>query len=148
MMTNWQWNATCVLPKLSGIVFAMILPLVALSMFPSAQPAGTYIATVFGPSGGELVENCREVTKVQRKEEADALGAQACISYIAGVVDGGQFAARGERRLFPVCFPPGVDGNQMAKIVVKFGDDHPEKLNNGGTWIVINALRSAFPCGQ
>jgi hypothetical protein len=121
------------------------LLLLALAAAP-AQSRGTYIATVFGPSGSNLIEHCRQVAKIQRKEQADEFDATECISFISGVVDGGQFAAKGDRRLFPVCFPPDVDGNQMAKIIVKYGDDHPEKLNNGAAYIVINALQQAFPC--
>jgi hypothetical protein len=120
--------------------------LLFLALAAPAQSHGTYVATVFGPSGSDLIEHCRQAAKIQRKEQADAYDATDCISFISGVVDGGQFAAKGDRRLFPVCFPPDVDGSQMAKIVVKYGDEHPQKLNNGGAYIVINALRQAFPC--
>ena len=123
----------------------MLAPLLALALAPF-QSHGTYIATVFGPTGSDLVEHCRQVAKIQRKEQGDEDGALECISFISGVVDGGQFAARGNRSLFPVCFPPDVDGSQMAKIVVKYGDDHPEKLNNGGAYIVMTSLTQAFPC--
>ena len=47
---------------------------------------------------------------------------------------------------FPVCFPSGVNATQLAKIVVKYGDDHPEKLNIGSAAFVIIALQEAFPC--
>jgi hypothetical protein len=128
------------------MVSAMLTPLLVLA-FSFSQPQDTFVATVFGPKGGELVEQCREVVKVQRKEAAaDASAAGQCLSFVAGVIDGGQFAAKGNRQLFPICFPPDVDGFQLAKIVVKYGDDHPEKLNNGGTYIVMNSLRDAFPC--
>jgi hypothetical protein len=131
----------------SDIVSAMLIPLLVFA-FASSQPQGTYVATVFGPGGGELVEQCRNVVKMQRKETADAGAAGQCLSFVAEVIDGGQFAASGNRQLFPICFPPDVDGFQLSKIVVKYGDDHPEKLNNGATYIVMNALRDAFPCSK
>lgn len=102
--------------------------------------------TAFGPSGEDLVEHCRQVVKLMKGEEGNDGDARACLSYLYGFADGGQLGAKGDHKLFPVCFPDGVDGGQMAKIVVKYGDDHPEKLHNGGMAIVFLALREAFPC--
>ncbi len=54
--------------------------------------------------------------------------------------------AKGDRRLFPICLSSGVSEAQLAKIVVKYGDDHPEKLNTPSAWVVMTALQQAFPC--
>ena len=121
----------------------MLAPVLALAMM---QSQGTYVATVFGPNGDVFIEHCREVAKLERKEQGDSDAAEECLAYISGVVDGAQFAAKGDRKLFPVCFPPAVTTGQMAKIVAKYGDDHTDKLNNGGTYLVVRSLQQAFPC--
>ena len=124
----------------------MLAPLLAIVLSAHLQPSGSFPITTFGPSGGDIVEHCRQVVKIMRDEKGNEGDARACLSYLYGFADGGQFGAKGDHKLFPVCFPEGVDGGQMAKIVVKFGDDHPEKLSSGSLYIVFNALRDAFPC--
>jgi hypothetical protein len=130
----------------------MFVPLLLLALAAPATPAqssNSYPVLIFGGDADELVEKCRHVTEASAPSGVDpstVLGAQSCLSFIAGVVDGGQLAARGDHRLFPICFPSGVTTTQLAKIVVKYGDDHPEKLNIAGAAFVVTALRQAFPC--
>jgi hypothetical protein len=81
--------------------------LLYLALAAPAQSQGSYVATVFGPSGSGLVEDCRQVIKVQRKEEADPYAATECLSFISGVVDGGQFAAKGGSSSFSGLLSPG-----------------------------------------
>jgi hypothetical protein len=129
----------------------MLVPLLLFAALAApSQSRDTYPATLFGPDANKLVEDCRHVAQSLAPSgvaPSTALGAEACLSFIAGVVDGAQWAARGgDRRLFPICFPSGVSAGQLAKIVVKYGDDHPEKLNIASAAFVIFALQQAFPC--
>jgi hypothetical protein len=136
----------------------MLVPLLffaALAAPSQSRDTGNWHpATLFGPDANKLVEDCRHVAQSLASSgvaPSTALGAQACLSFIAGVLDGAQMEHNwtgrgGDRRLFPICFPSGVSGGQLAKIVVKYGDDHPEKLNFASAAFVMFALQQAFPC--
>jgi hypothetical protein len=39
-----------------------------------------------------------------------------------------------------------VTTTQMAKVVVKYGNDHPEKLWMRASMLTLFALRGAYPC--
>jgi hypothetical protein len=47
-----------------------------------------------------------------------------------------------------VCLPSGVQTRQAVRIVVKFLQDHPEKLNQYGAILSNTALSQAFPCSR
>ena len=44
------------------------------------------------------------------------------------------------------CVPADVTGQQMAKVIVKYGNDHPEELHLQGIAFTLNAFRTAWPC--
>ena len=62
--------------------------------------------------------------------------------YCRGIVEGvGQASPL-------VCPTDGVITGQMIRVVVKFMQDHPERLNLRGTMLVNIALSEAFPCSK
>jgi hypothetical protein len=70
--------------------------------------------------------------------------AEKCLFYVAGVSDG-YLVASGTSR---ICPPKNgsVTYAQMALIVSKYLNDHPEKLNNDPEYLILDALYGAFPC--
>jgi hypothetical protein len=44
--------------------------------------------------------------------------------------------------------PDSVTSTQLAKVIVKYGNDHPQELHLPGVIVVTNALLAAFPCGK
>jgi Ssp1 endopeptidase immunity protein Rap1a len=42
--------------------------------------------------------------------------------------------------------PDNASVSQLAKVVTKYGHDHPEELNQSALLIVNNAFTRAFPC--
>ena len=44
------------------------------------------------------------------------------------------------------CAPPRAAVAQNARIVVKYLDDHPERMNDDFTLLVIRAFNRAWPC--
>ena len=44
------------------------------------------------------------------------------------------------------CIPPGVERGQLQGIMVKFLDDHTEKLHFTATTLAAHAFAEAFPC--
>ena len=71
---------------------------------------------------------------------------QACGSYIEGVVD----AISADKIAHPndvfFCVPKEATEEQFARIILKYSDNHPEKLHLSAVVLVIEALTSAFPC--
>lgn len=48
-----------------------------------------------------------------------------------------------------LCLPKTSTLIQLVRVVVAYGQKHPEKLNEpNAAWFVINALAEAFPCNQ
>jgi hypothetical protein len=70
--------------------------------------------------------------------------AEKCLFYVAGVSDGYSVASGTKR----ICLPK--DGSatyaQIAMIVSKYLNDHPERLNNDPEYLILDALYGAFPC--
>jgi hypothetical protein len=44
------------------------------------------------------------------------------------------------------CIPFGVMPLEAIKVVVKYLNDHPEKLHEADTILVLSALSNAYPC--
>ena len=66
----------------------MLIPLLLLAFAVPAQARADWIpVTFFGPDTNTLVEECRHYAA-----PPTTLRAQACVSFIAGVVDGAQAA--------------------------------------------------------
>ena len=102
-----------------------------------------------------IVDMCRSVTYYNAaeqtipKEHGYEFG--LCTGFIEGVVDdeSSNFAIQRtakQKVQHNECVPDGVTVAQLAKIVVKYADDHPESLNQPAAWFVHMALKKAFPC--
>ena len=59
---------------------------------------------------------------------------------VAGIVD--NYPVAGYR----TCIPSGVLAGQLNNIMVKFLDDHPERLHYAATSLAVEAFVEAFPC--
>lgn len=75
----------------------------------------------------------------------EALHAGICLFYVSGVIDG--YEISGVKPLL-VCISTdsGVTNGQLALVVSKYLDDHPDRLNNAPVYLVLDALSEAFPC--
>jgi len=51
-----------------------------------------------------------------------------------------------EARLF--CIPYGMQNEQVARIYVKYREQHPEKLHLNAFSLLIECFKNAFPCGM
>jgi hypothetical protein len=123
----------------------MIIPILALSLLAQASHPAKQI-TIFGNSADRLVKNCREVVHIDKGEDGNEVSAQSCLHYLEGVYDGQSFAAGMNGGKYPVCLDSEVDIVQMAKVVVKYGDEHPEELHELAIKLVNDALKAAYPC--
>lgn len=108
--------------------------------------------------GEQLVTSCRAPAEVERSigstmpmkdllEEFKKSG--TCMGFIQGIIDSDTIAHT-DKNGHPVgrnlCVPTEASEGQLAKIVVKYGDDHPEQLHLPAAVIVLLAMKNAFPC--
>lgn len=102
-------------------------------------------------SGGErrtsffFGNNVLEICSFESSGSNDGSDPTYCMGYIAGVVD----AIRGvplPDDMPTHCLPPNVTLGQLRQVVVKYLEDHPEKLHYSGDAIILAALAEAFPC--
>jgi hypothetical protein len=76
----------------------------------------------------------------------------ACISYVAGFVDGVNvhtgFAAYKMKQKMPklFCLPEGVEDGQLVRIVLKFVRNNPEDAHRRTEVLIARALRESYLC--
>ena len=82
---------------------------------------------------------------------ADAVAGMRCVAYLAGFVHGTLSIQTADNTMRGVpnviCYPPvGISTEQTRRIVVKWLEDHPERLHNEAALEVFFAILNAFPC--
>jgi hypothetical protein len=97
------------------------------------------------------VRECKAVENVDLEKMVvpakDAMNVGLCIGFIGGVLDHNKVEAALSKRATGACVPDDASASQLAKVVVKYGSDHPEELNLPAVAIVHFAMQKAFPCG-
>ena len=66
-----------------------------------------------------------------------------CIGYVAGVIDWYD-GEQNEPRYF--CLPESVTLGQAHAVTVQYIEAHPEEWHVSTSYLVMNALKEAFPC--
>jgi hypothetical protein len=118
-----------------------------------------------GDTGNDLLEYCKPVA--EHGAEAKDFFAGYCLGLIQGMrytmsVDVGAHslakepstdksieAKRATMRCDSVwkeCVPDEATAGQLAKVVVKFLNDHPERLHEDAFGLIHDAFKAAFPC--
>ncbi len=68
-----------------------------------------------------------------------------CASYLSGVFDAySQSSNRANRGQF--CIPDNVTFPQKILVIIKYLNDHPEKLNSPAPLLINESLQEKFPC--
>ncbi len=65
-----------------------------------------------------------------------------CLFYVSGVLDGFQIGDSTTK----ICIPSEASLGELALVVSKYLNQHPERLHNPPQYLVIDALHAAFPC--
>jgi hypothetical protein len=115
----------------------------------SHQESGIF----FGGTGGELLKRCNAIGTLRAGDIVAPLqlsdivkGSNLCWGYIAGVVDEYQGIAATIKTPQVFCLPPGVDLEQLEKVVKRGLDDNPALLHIEASVLIVHALEGAFPC--
>jgi len=75
-----------------------------------------------------------------------------CIGYVEGVSDGVfeevafAHAMSNKEPAKPYCLPEDTENGQLIRIVLKYVRDHPEEAHYSTAFLIVKALREAFPC--
>ena len=99
-------------------------------------------------SGNNLLLNCHEFIKYDQGQTHDSEKRARCISYIKGAFDS-FYSLKGylnKDEIQDVCIPIKVTKDQIVRVVYVYLRNHPSKLKQTGSSIVILALIDKFPC--
>lgn len=125
----------------------MLLLLILLAIPYSVVHAG---------DGSSLLINCKSAVKLLSGNvgnERDHHGLNYCAGLVNGVmatmvIDGN--SPSDEARKFGICHPTDkgqfLSIDQSIRVVLKYLEEHPEKLHEPDAVLVITALKTAFPC--
>ena len=121
---------------------ALLLIVTSLLMvFPTIAAADHY-------SDGKLLqENCSEALKLfNSREKADVFQAGSCLGYIRAANDMYEIMVNNANRT--ICIPSGLDAKHLVMVVVKYLNEHPEKLQDPASASVYEAFQVYFPCSK
>jgi len=92
-----------------------------------------------------LVGLCRDV-----ETDMNSPGSKLCLFYLTGFGDGYAMAMLkfNHEKQSGFCPPQEVTRPQMAKVIVKYGADHPNELWINSALFTATALKDAYPCQE
>jgi hypothetical protein len=94
--------------------------------------------------GNEFLRHCTEFVK--EYAESELFKAGSCYGFIEGYLETWSIS-QPTPTLLSHCFPEtGVPNIQIARIIIKYLQDHPERLHYGRAVLLDIALNKAFPC--
>lgn len=108
-------------------------------------------------TGNDLLKRCSHaVAAIDDEQElrgTKGLDATFCFGYITGVRDAAEsyqvfdHSVKKQETFVRFCTPEGgMNNGQTVRIVVKYLKDNPAKLHERAEWLILDALRDAFPC--
>jgi hypothetical protein len=108
--------------------------------------------------GNRLLENCGALVRHADSgftDSTNTFGSSWCLGYLSGFAEGFDSMAMVSAKTFAdyqtmrstyICFPDGSTIGQYARVLVKFLKDHPERLHEDESVLVLAGLGQAFPC--
>lgn len=115
-----------------------IFALAAITMSPVV--AVTFCAPAAARSGNDLIGACHGVFENDKPSAREALNQGVCMGTV--------FTLMQLAEAISVCPPPSSTNYQGVRVVLKFIDDKPERLNDEFVALAIDALRKAWPCAR
>jgi hypothetical protein len=129
--------------------FRSVIVLIA-GLTPACLPSP--LAAQLGGTNGalSLQTNCEQAISTSKitgvdtfitasGEALECLGFMNAIQSLSGL-------GRDGHTLTYLCLPEKGDLMQLVRVVVAYGQRHPEKLSGNAAQFVLNALEDAFPC--
>lgn len=109
-----------------------------------------------GGSGSHLLPSCQAALKIGMRgnktimirptatDIQDAVDGSFCGGYVLGVVDALISASATTETTY--CIPANADSGQLVRVVAKYLNDNPAKLNDPAGVLVTKSIVDAFPC--
>jgi hypothetical protein len=108
---------------------------------------GSGAATAEGGDGNELITQCAAGVKAA---DGGKLNDYDDASFCLGLTQGVRQAMRLLNEELPpqyqTCFPNGITNGQGMRIVLKYLQDHPDRLQERNADLVYLAYKTAYPC--
>jgi Rap1a immunity proteins len=92
--------------------------------------------------GNDLLPRCQAMINAADDPNWKSTHEAFSVGFCTGLVEGIIYASS------TVCTPKGVTVLQSARVVVKFLEDNPDKLNLDERALADTALTKAFPCSR
>ena len=132
------------------IAVAGLVVVVAFSI-PAKSSPGDTPEMMSGVDGNKLQEYCDASSRMTegRQSHGDEHKAGFCLGYIAAVGDLDflwRVLEKEKHSGFHTRLPAHATLGQTQQVVSKWMKDHPEKLHEPASTIVLRALSEAFPC--
>jgi hypothetical protein len=139
-------------PMFVMVLVVLWLPINSLGF--QGKPDDVAFSAHFHYSNSEtLVRQCEAVgnvdlgTKMVPVKDASDVG--LCMGFVSGLADLDTLdSGLAKHPSHGWCLPDSATTTQLAKVIVKYGNDHPEELHLPGAIVVANAFLAAFPCGR
>ena len=104
----------------------------------AAMLAGVLTATTTAWANSNSASEMLPICKAVYTGEA-AIKSTACLGQVFGIASTLIY-------LEFVCTPQGIKSNEALRVVLKYLDDHPERLHESFTVLAIEGLISEWPC--
>lgn len=124
------------------IGLALILAVMAGAQVKTPPKKKRYAEAAIIWNGNQLHNLC-EHYKTDKLKGSIGPG---CFMYIAGATQTLIFSGEDTEVMMSPCPGKGVTQEQIADVVIKWMDDHPEKRDLPAPYIVMKSLSDAFPC--
>jgi len=69
-----------------------------------------------------------------------------CIGYVAGFLETVEIWPETLRNYY--CLPQESEFEQLVRVIIKYQENHPEKLHLKATGTILLAFKEAFPCPE
>ena len=106
-------------------------------------------APVKAIDGNDLVSRCQKAVKFFDADNYDAdndIDISWCIGYVHSFTKVNAYYKAFDIPVL-ICFPEsGIENRQAIRVLVKYLQDHPEKLHEYDMILTISAFVEAFPC--
>jgi hypothetical protein len=128
--------------RYTGVVLGLGL-LAGLLLAPAAQATGNNVLS----NGLDLLTACRDAIRAHEAGVFTSIQQ----AYHTGLCDGyigGEISAAGNEPFPSFCLTTGgtTKLEQIARIIVRYLDTHPERLHLEREQLFIEAMQQAFPC--
>ena len=114
---------------------------IAVALVAVGMPMAAHAIT-----GNEMLANCEAALK--RPIPANQMvQSGVCMGYVMGIGAGFTYAQIANPEKTAICMPEkGYTFGQGARVLTKYLNDHPERLNYDVSLLALDAFRIAFPC--